>query len=132
MGEIISMPRQRLYYDYVDKLLIPYIYVLTFKPGEIKWDKPVYYYDAITPFNYVGVEDLDDSLNNAIIYFSDFIFHENYRDRFGLNLNLIKKRIKSHGVDPYVINQLILPTNDISKLLSMIPSADRRMDFVII
>lgn len=132
LGEITNMPRQRLYFEYVDNLLIPYVYVLTFKPGELKWDKPVHYYDAIPPFNYVGIEELDDSLNNAVIYFSDFIFHENYSKRFGLNINVIKSRIQSHGVDPYVIHQLILPTDDISKLMSMIPSSERKMDFILI
>ncbi|QVY60976.1 hypothetical protein [Cytobacillus gottheilii] len=120
------MPQQRLYFEEINKLLVPYMYVLTFKPTEIKWDKPVHFFDAITPFNYVGTEKFNENLNSAAIYFSDFIFNEVIPDRFGLNLVSIKKRIHDHGVDPYVINQFILPTNEISKVMSVIPKENNK------
>jgi hypothetical protein len=124
------MPQQRLYYEYVDKLLIPYVYVLTFQSHELRWDKPVYFYGAIAPINYVGIEEFDDSLNNSVIYYSDFIFQEHNPTRFGLNLTKIKVRIESHNVDPYVINQLILHNQDISKVMSMIPG-ENKMEFIL-
>jgi hypothetical protein len=124
------MPQQRLYFEHVNKLLIPYWYVLTFKPGEICWDKPIQFYDAITPFNHVGRDHFDSSLITNKIYLSDFIFNDYNPERFGLNLKAIRKRIEQQGIDSYVVQQFILAAPEISDVLSMLP-AERNIKFVL-
>jgi hypothetical protein len=125
------MPQQRLYFEHVNKLLIPYWYVLTFKPGELYWDKPIQFYDAITPFNHVGRDQFNSSLITKRIHLSDFIFNDYNHERFGLNLKTIRRRLELNGVDPYVVQQFILAAPDISEVLSMIPN-ERRLDLFLI
>lgn len=123
------MPQQRLYFEYVNKLLIPYWYVLTFKKGEINWDNPVHFYDAITPFNHVERDLFDSSLITIRIRSSDFVFNDYYPEKVGLNSTLIKSRTEQQGIDPDVVQQFILPTPEINDVLSMIPK-ERIMNFV--
>jgi len=122
------MPVQRLYYDYVDKQVVPYWYVLTFKPCDINWDKPVYVFDAIMPFEFIERDEFDETLISMSIYFSDFIFNKANPGKVGLNLKSIKKRLDKYGVDPYVVRQLIVSLPDIYEVLEYLPK-NRKMSF---
>lgn len=124
------MPQQRLYYDYVDNQLIPFWYVLTYQHCELNWDKPVNYYDAIKPFEYVERGEFDETLISTSIYLSDVIFNRNFPSKIGINLQSVKKRIERHGVDPYVVRQFIISTPEINELLLVLPT-DRKISFVV-
>lgn len=124
------MPQQRLYYDYVDNQLIPYWYVLTFEYGGINWDKPVYYYEAYKPFEFIERHEFDDSIITTSISLADLIFNKHKPGQIGLNINAIKEKIFRYGVDPWVVRQLLLPSHEIGELTSMLPG-ERQMNLVL-
>lgn len=116
------MPQQKLYYDYINGELVPYIYVLTFQPCELNWDNPVFYFDAIAPFEYTEINDFDDSLISMSISISDLIKNTSYPNQLGIHLEKVKQRIMNHQVDPYVVTQFIIPTIEIEEMLQLLPN----------
>jgi hypothetical protein len=124
------MPQQRLYYDYMNEQLVPYWYVLTFKPGEINWSKSILHITCIAPFEYVEREEFDESLINVSIQLSDLIFNPDVPTRIGINLTKVKKRIETHGLDPQVVLQFVIWTPDINEILSLLPNK-REMSLMI-
>lgn len=123
------MPQQRVYYEYVNAKLIPYWYVLTFKPCEIKWDKPVLYFDVIPPFEFIERDEFDESINSVSIFLSDLIINDSYPNKLGIYLKRLKERIKQYGVDPYVVQQFIMQVPDVDEVLNLMPNK-RKMSFI--
>lgn len=115
------MPQQRIYYDYINGKLMPYIYVLTFINGEINWDKPSFEYEVIKPFKHDDFYDFDSSLLTCSIFLSDFIFNDNRPHYFKLNLTSIKARLEQEYIDPYVIKQFVLGTYELQELMQLLP-----------
>jgi hypothetical protein len=124
------MPQQRLYYDYAEGELIPFWYVLTFKPCEFDWEKHVYYFTFIAPFEFVERHEFDESLINVSIQHSDFIINPDHPNRIGININSVKKRIEKHGIDPYVVSQFIMSTPDLNEFISLLPR-QRKMSLMV-
>ncbi|KYD03489.1 hypothetical protein B4102_3407 [Heyndrickxia sporothermodurans] len=116
------MPQQRVYHDYVNEKLVPYWYVLTFKPCEIDWDKPVYYFDVIKPFDYIERDQFDESIITFSLKISDFLVNKNYTNKIGINLIAVKKRIQNNFIDPDVVHQFILPYPDVEEILHLVPN----------
>ncbi|MBY0122199.1 hypothetical protein [Bacillus sp. S/N-304-OC-R1] len=115
------MPQQRLYYEYVEKQLVPYWYVLTFSPFELNWDKHIHYYDALKPFEYTGRDEFDESIISMPIYLSDLVFNNDLPGKIGIHLSTIRKRIESIGVDPCLIRQLVLPHPELDEFINILP-----------
>jgi hypothetical protein len=124
------MPQQRLYYEYVDGELIPYWYVLSFQSFEVNWDKPIFYFDAIKPFEYIDRDEFDDSKVSMSISLSDLVFNYESPGRIGIRIAVIKKRLEVHKVDPYVVNQFIISVPEVNELLEMLP-AEREMTLMV-
>jgi hypothetical protein len=124
------MPQQRLYFEYVDNDLVPFWYVLTFKYGEVNWDNDVFYFTPIQPFEYVERYEFDESLIAVTIFYSDFVFNTSYPEKFGININSVKKRIERHGLDPDIVRQFIISIPDINDLLSMLPT-ERKLTLLV-
>ncbi|MBN6889802.1 hypothetical protein ACUXCC_005266 [Cytobacillus horneckiae] len=124
------MPKQSLYYDYIGGQLSPYLYVLTFQSSEIDWNKSIFPYQVIKPFVYEDTFDLDDSIITSALMFSDFIFNNDTPDIFKLNLKKIKSRITEQGIDPYIVNQFVLPVYGLNEMLEMLPQ-ERVMSLLI-
>ncbi|UII56673.1 hypothetical protein LS684_04200 [Cytobacillus spongiae] len=116
------MPQQRLYHDYVNEQLVPYLYVLTFKPCEIKWDKPVFYFDVTAPFEHFNMDEFDDSLISISISISDIVNNAAVPNKLGICLESVKNRILRHNVDPYVVTQFVVPTGYIGEVLQLLPN----------
>jgi hypothetical protein len=124
------MPQQRLIFDYNNEgEHVPYWYLLTLEPCEINWDKPVFYYDAYKPSKIDSVDEVDDSLINMSIYFSDFIFNNLHPSRVGINLLTVRNRIEKHGFDPGIIQQFILSA-ELNEFLSLLPQ-EKKTSFLI-
>lgn len=118
------MPQQRVVLDFnMQGQLIPTYYVITLTPCEVNWDKPVFYYDAIKPFQ-IDIYDLDPEVINMSIYFSDFIFNNLFPERIGINLASIKKRVEKTGYDPGIIQQFILSA-EIDEVLKRLPQEQK-------
>lgn len=124
------MPNQRIFYDYINGKLSPYIYVLTFDDSEINWNKPYLTYEAIQPFRHENLFEFDDSILTASIFFSDFIFNVDHPNQFKLNMQKIKNRIEWNEVDPYIIRQFVLGTYELQELLILLPQ-ERKLQFVL-
>ncbi|KRG12986.1 hypothetical protein ACA30_16880 [Virgibacillus soli] len=123
------MPQQRLYYEYENGELLPYWYCLTFDVGEINWEKPAYYYDAIKPLEYIERAEFDESLISMAIQLSDLIFNVDRPNRIGISLKRVKARIERHGVDPYIIQRFIISIPDLNDLLGYLPE-QRQLSFI--
>lgn len=121
------MPQQRLYHEYINETLTPYIYVLTFKPCEINWDKPVLYFELIKPFEFEGLDQMDDSMVSISIIKNEILVNPSYPNSLGILLKSVKKRILQHGVDPDVVNQFVILAQDLDEILILIPK-DRRQE----
>ncbi|MBL5769042.1 hypothetical protein [Heyndrickxia sporothermodurans] len=124
------MPQQRVYHDYVNEKLVPYWYVLTFKPCEIDWDKSVFYFDVIKPFEFIERDEFDESILTFSLKMSDFLVNRDYPNKLGINIKTIKNRILNNGIDPYVVQQFILPYPDVEEILYLVPNK-RTMELVI-
>ncbi|MFB7302569.1 hypothetical protein [Heyndrickxia sporothermodurans] len=124
------MPQQRVYHDYVNEKLVPYWYVLTFKPCEIDWDKSVLYYDVIKPFDYIERDQFDESIITFSLKISDFLVNRDYPNKLGINIKMIKSRISENGIDPYVVHQFILPYPDVEEVLHLVPN-DRKIELLL-
>ncbi|MBS4172075.1 hypothetical protein [Bacillus sp. FJAT-49736] len=124
------MPQQRLYHEYINEKLVPYLYVLTFNSSELNWDKPVFYFDLIKPIEFIGLDHMDDSVISISIYQSELLINPSYQNKLGVHLNSVKNRILKHGVDPCVIQQFVLPVVDLNEVLSFLPN-ERKMEFLI-
>ncbi|MDQ0860944.1 hypothetical protein [Bacillus sp. V2I10] len=124
------MPRQRVYYDYVNGDLVPYWYVLTFKQNEISWDRNRFFFDAIAPFEYFNRDQYNDSILSVSIFKSDLIFNQNIPNRVGIDLRNVSQRIRKYNLCPSEIRQFILPIPDIEEVLRLLPNR-RKKSFVI-
>ncbi|MBU5213259.1 hypothetical protein [Heyndrickxia oleronia] len=122
------MPQQRVYHEYVNEKLVPYWYVLTFKPFEINWDKPVHYYDVIKPFEFIERDEFDESVITFSLKISDFLVNRDYQNKLGMNIKMIKNRIEVNEIDPEVIHQFILPYPDVEEILHLVPN-NRILEF---
>ncbi|WP_338788766.1 hypothetical protein [Metabacillus sp. FJAT-53654] len=124
------MPKQRVYYDYVDGNLVPFWYVLTFRPNEIPWEDETYYFEVISPFEYFDRDDFDDSVLSTSIYIEDLLTNNLQESNLGLNLDQIKERILRHGVEPWEVRQLIIQLPDIEEVLKLLPN-ERKASFIL-
>ncbi|MGE8207751.1 hypothetical protein ACQKP0_25095 [Heyndrickxia sp. NPDC080065] len=124
------MPQQRVYYDYVNKKLVPYLYVMTFKHNEINWDKPVVYFDVIKPFEYIGIDDFDESIISISINKGELLLNKSTPGKLGIHLNSVKKRIMNHNVDPDEVKQFILCFPDVEEVLHLVPN-ERKLGFCV-
>ncbi|MCM3598657.1 hypothetical protein M4D55_23140 [Metabacillus idriensis] len=124
------MPRQRIYYDYVNEELVPYWYVLTFKSNEITWDKNVFFFDAIAPFEYLNRDQFNDSLISVSIYMSDLILNADNHQRIGINLNNVSKRVLKYDLFPSEVKQFIIPIPDINEVIKLLPNR-KNQSFII-
>lgn len=115
------MPNQKLYFDYVENELVPYILVITFNSEELKWDKSIYRMKIDICHSTNDLYDIDDSIPTATIYFSDLIFNADIPDTIGINLVSLKRRISDIGVDPFVIHQFVISLPNLNELLRLIP-----------
>ncbi|MGG3798026.1 hypothetical protein [Metabacillus fastidiosus] len=123
------MPRQRVYYDYVNGELIPYWYVLTFKPNQIEWDTSIIYFNIIAPFEYFSRDNFDDSILSISILMSDIVTNKDKPNILGIQLKRIKENILKYDVDPNLCRQFILQVPDIQEVLNLLPN--KRNFFVI-
>jgi hypothetical protein len=122
---MIKMPQQRLYYEDVDEKVIPYWYVLTFKPGEIDWNKDFYFYTPIAPFRYIERDNFNDELPYTQIYY--FELFRDVTERLGIDLFSIKQRMK---IEPSVFRQFVVQIPDIDEVLKLLPK-ERKMTLLL-
>lgn len=120
------MPKQRLYYEYIDGQLVPYWFVLTLNPCEVDWDKPVFHFDLIKPLEFVERNEFDDSQISMSIYLSDLIFNNLSTERIGINLTAVKRRIEKHGMDPELFTQFVLSAPEVEDFLLVLPTEYKR------
>lgn len=124
------MPEQRLFFEYINGVLSPFWYVLTFQLCEINWDKHVFYYQPIKPFEFVEREEYDESLPGVTIHLSDLVFNYDLPGQIGINLNLVRKRIERNGVEPEVVRQLILTAPELDDFINLLPT-ERKINFML-
>ncbi|MFD2442893.1 hypothetical protein ACFSO7_02735 [Bacillus sp. CGMCC 1.16607] len=124
------MPQQRVYYDLVNDEMVPYWYVLTFQTGELDWNKPIFYFEVYSPFEFIGRDDFDDSIISTTILLSDLVVQSNTPSQIGINLTSLKKRLSIYNVDCDLVRQFVLTMPDVEEILSLIPNK-RTMKFVL-
>lgn len=125
------LPKQSLYYEFVDDRIVPYWYVITFEPCQIPWEDPTCFFQLIAPFQYMERDAFDDNIISMAIHIDDLIINKEKKSMFGLNLERIKNRLTNElFVDPYVVRQFIIPMPDIEEVLLLIPN-ERKATFLL-
>lgn len=119
---MINIPKQRVFYHYIDGNLVPYWYVLSFRYNEIPWNEETYFFEIIAPFEYFDRDDFDDSVLSASVNIEDLITNEILESKLGLNLNKIKQRLYKHGIYPDEVTQFIIQLPDIEEILCLLPN----------
>jgi hypothetical protein len=125
------MPQQRLYKEYMNGKLVPYWYVLTLQPGEIKWDDDYFFFEPIAPFEYIERGEFDESIISTSIFMRDFIRRPSSPHLLGLNLIRMKERIQLSGIDPPLVRQFIVCSEDLNEVLQLLPN-ERTKSFMLV
>jgi hypothetical protein len=125
------MPQQRLYKEYVNGKLVPYWYVLTLQPGEMNWNDDYFFFEPIAPFEYIERCEFDESIISTSIYMRDFIRRPSSPHLLGLNLIRMKERIQLLGIDPFLVRQFIVCSEDLNEVLQLLPN-ERTKSFMLV
>lgn len=125
------LPKQSLYYEFVDDRLVPYWYVITFEPSQIPWEDSTCFFQLIAPFEHFERDEFDENIISMAIHIDDLIINKEKKNMFGLNLERIKNRLSNELLlDPYVVRQFIIPMPDIEEVLLLIPN-ERKATFLL-
>lgn len=122
------MPKQQIYYEYVNEELVPYWFVLTFQTCEINWNEAVIYLEIAPPFEFIERDEFDDSIISTSLFITDLVMNASQEGKIGIQLNPVKERIERHGLDPDLVEQFIIPIPDINEVLHLLPNT-RKINF---
>jgi hypothetical protein len=124
------MPQQRVYKEYINGKLVPYWYVLTLQQDEINWNDDYFFFEPIAPFEFIERSDFNESIISTSIYMRDFIKRQNSPHLLGLNLIRMKERIQLLGIDPFLVRQFIVTSDDLNEVLQILPN-ERTKSFML-
>ncbi|MCV9886277.1 hypothetical protein [Metabacillus halosaccharovorans] len=116
------MPKFTLFHDYVDGNLVPYWFVMTFRENEIEWNKSVFYITIEMHLEHSNRDHYNNSIPSYPVYLKDLIFNDGQPGKVGIHLKGVRKRLNKHKIDPYIINQFIIPFPDTHDLLKLMPN----------
>jgi hypothetical protein len=109
----------RVFYDYHDDKLVPMKYMISFRKGELPWDREKVFVPVTAPFEKLDIEDfLPDSLAITVTQ-GDMILSADKPGKFGIYLPPLKRRAVEGGVDYWDIEHLVIQVADLEELLQM-------------
>lgn len=109
----------RVFYDYHEGNLVPFKYMISFRKGELPWDREKVFVPVSAPFERLGIEDfLPDSLAITITL-GDLILSADKPGKFGIHLPPLRRRAIESGVDYWDCENLVIQVADLEELLQM-------------
>ncbi len=109
----------RVFYDYHEGNLVPMKYMISFRKGELPWDREKVFVPVMAPFERLGIEDfLPDSLAITVTQ-GDMILSADKPGKFGILLPPLKRRAVEGGVDYWDIEHFVIQVADLEELLQM-------------
>ncbi len=109
----------RVFYDYHEGELVPQKYMITFRKGELPWDREKVFVPVTAPFERLNIEDFfTDSLALTVTQ-GDLILSADKPGKFGILLPPLKRRAVEGGVDYWDAENLIIQVADLEELLQM-------------
>jgi len=107
----------RIYFDYHDDKLVPMQMVISFRKGDLPWDRETVFVPVIAPFEKLGVEDfLPGSLAISVTQ-GELILSADKPGKFGIHLPPLRRRALEGGVDYWDIENLVIQVADLEELL---------------
>lgn len=109
----------RVFHDYHEDKLVPLKYMISFRKGELPWDREKVFVSVSAPFDPLGIEDfLPDSLAITVTI-GDMILSADKPGKFGILLPPLKSRAVEGGVDYWDIENFVIQVADLEELLQM-------------
>lgn len=109
----------RVFYDYHEGALVPQKYMISFKKGELPWDREKVFVSVSAPFERLGIEDfLPDSLTLTVTL-GEMILSADKPGKFGILLPPLRQRAVDGGVDYWDVENFIIQVADLEELLQM-------------
>ncbi|MCM3560639.1 hypothetical protein M4D57_18910 [Brevibacillus borstelensis] len=109
----------RVYYDYHEGILAPQKYMISFRKGELPWDREKVFVPLAAPFERLGIEDfLPDSLVMTVSL-ENMILSADKPGKFGIFLSPLRQRAVDGGVDYWDVENLVIQMADLEELLQM-------------
>lgn len=109
----------RVFHDYHNDKLVPLKYMISFRKGDLPWDREKVFVSVSAPFEPLSVEDfLPDSLAITITQ-GDMILSVDKPGKFGILLPPLRHRAVEGGVDCWDIENFVIQVADLEELLQM-------------
>lgn len=109
----------RVFYDYQEGELVPQKYMITFRKGELPWDREKVFVPITAPFERLGVEDFLPGVLALTVTQGDLILSADKPGKFGILLAPLRQRALDGGVDYWDVENLIIQVADLEELLQM-------------
>ncbi|MFI8714491.1 hypothetical protein [Brevibacillus brevis] len=109
----------RVFHDYHDDKLLPQKYMISFRKGELPWDREKVFVAVSAPFEPLGIEDFFPDALAITVTLGDMILSIDKPGKFGILLSPLKQRAIEGGVDYWDIEHLIIQVADLEELLQM-------------
>ncbi|WP_051775758.1 hypothetical protein [Paenibacillus tyrfis] len=114
------MAKITVYYDYHEGHQLPFWMFISFKRGEIQWDKRYLHIPITAPFNRKELNDIPETMASATVQLDDITIPTHRPDFFGIDIQRINKRILQEGcIDLNNIEQLVIQMCDIEEVLKL-------------
>jgi len=107
----------RVFFDYYGDKLVPMQMVISFRKGDLSWDREKVFVPVIAPFDKMGVEDfISDSLAISVTQ-GELILSADKPGKFGIHLPPLRRRALEGGVDYWEVENLVIQMADLEELL---------------
>ncbi|QRG65287.1 hypothetical protein [Brevibacillus choshinensis] len=108
-----------VYYDYFEGVLSPLWYVITFRKGELNWNRDTAYVPIETPFERQSAEDFISEKMGITVTLGDLTLNEEKIGKFGIQLAPLRKRAQENMKDYWDAEYLLLQVSDLEEVLQM-------------
>lgn len=93
--------------------------VISFRKGELPWDRKQVFVPVSAPFERLGVEDFLPDVVALTVTQGDMILSADKPGKFGILLPPLRKRAVEGGVDYWDVENFIIQVADLEELLQM-------------
>lgn len=111
----------KVFYDYFNGSLAPIWNVISFRKGELDWNKDMAFVPIEAPFERQSTEDFGSDSLGITVTLGDLTLNEEKPGMYGIKLNPLRKRALENKQDYWEAEYLMLQVADIEELLHMNP-----------
>lgn len=108
-----------VYYDYFEGKLAPAWLVISFRKGELPWNRDKVFVPISAPFKRAEIEDFLPDVLAISVTQGDLILSADKPGKFGIHLPPIRQRAIDGGMDYWEAENLIIQIGDLEELMQM-------------